>query len=75
MLYLSTGQAIGDSKDMRWVVRRYTPDGKLVPFEKKEGIETLGYHGGTHAGEMCGPFDVAPDGRIYASECSEPGGK
>jgi hypothetical protein len=75
MLYLSCGKSVGEGKDMRWVVRRYGRDGKLVPFKSGEGIDTLGYHAGTHSGEMSGPFDVAPDGTIYVSECSAPGGK
>ncbi|MCX7805658.1 MAG: SMP-30/gluconolactonase/LRE family protein [Planctomycetota bacterium] len=74
-LYLSCGKITAPPRDMRWVIRRYGRDGKLVPFGEKEGIETLGYHGGTYAGEKCGPFAVAPDGRIYVSECSAPGGK
>jgi hypothetical protein len=74
-LYLSCGKVIAPPRDMRWIIRRYGRDGKLLPFAEKEGIETLGYHGGTYAGEKCGPFAVAPDGRIYVSECSVPGGK
>jgi hypothetical protein len=75
MLYLSCGKALEGPKEMRWVIRRYARDGGLVPFGKREGIETLGYHSGTHRGEMSGPFDVARDGRLYVSECSAPGGK
>lgn len=74
MLYLSCGKLVSPPRDMRWVIRRYGRDGKLVPFKDKEGIETLGYHGGTYAGEKCGPFAVAADGRIYVSECRTTGG-
>lgn len=73
-LYLSCGKVISKPRDMRWVIRRYGRDGAAVPFKDADGIQTLGYHGGTYAGEKCGPFAVAPDGRIYVSECSEPGG-
>ena len=73
-LYLNCGKLINPPKDMRWIIRRYDRDGKLVPFKGKEGIETAGYHSGTYAGEMCPQFAVAPDGKIYVSECSSPGG-
>ncbi|MBA4388849.1 MAG: hypothetical protein C0404_12775 [Verrucomicrobia bacterium] len=73
-LYLSCGKITAPPREMRWIIKRYGRDGKNVPFKDKDGIETLGYHGGTYAGEKCGPFAVAPDGRVYVSECSEPGG-
>jgi hypothetical protein len=74
-LYLSGGKVVAPPKDLRWIIRRYARDGKPSPFKDREGLETLGFHAGTYAGEKCGPFAVAPDGRIYVSECSEPGGK
>lgn len=73
-LYLNCGKLITPPKDMRWIIRRYDRDGKLIPFKEKEGLETLGYHSGTYKGEMCPQFAIAPDGKIYVSECSTTGG-
>jgi hypothetical protein len=73
-LYFSTGKLINPPRDMRWVIKRYNRDGKALPFPEKEGIETLGYHAGTYAGEKCGNIAVDMAGRIYVSECSQTGG-
>ncbi len=81
-IYLNVGRPVDTVKlygekrhaEMRWYIRRYSPEGKLIGFGRKKEIETLGHHLGTFFGEKPSQFAVAPDGKVYVVEFVAPKG-